>query len=75
MSATTIPGSISQVVGNAFPIFGNMLPGNGGEEKGDEMDDEHKVSCFPSGSKLLCEVHRACFTYMHGLMSFHYKPG
>ncbi len=52
-----------------------MLPGNGGEEKGDEMDDEHKVSCFPSGSKLLCEVHRACFTYMYGLMSFHYKPG
>src|SRR5205807_3337017 len=27
MSATTILRDVSQAVGNAFPIFGNMLPG------------------------------------------------
>ncbi len=46
-----------------------------GEEKWEEMDDEHKVSCFSSGSKLLCEEHRACFTYMYGLISLHFKQG
>ncbi len=30
LSATILPGGISQAVGNAFPIFGNMLPGKCG---------------------------------------------
>ena len=29
-SAHTVPGGISQVVGNAFPIFWESIPGNGG---------------------------------------------
>ena len=38
LSATILPGGISQAVGNAFPIFGKFLLRMVGGEKGKEME-------------------------------------
>jgi uncharacterized protein YjbI with pentapeptide repeats len=41
----------------------------------DNAVDECKMSCFPSGSKLLCAGQRASFTSMSSLISLRYRRG
>ena len=91
MSTKTILRDISQAVGNGFPIFWEnsswewrgkrrrrSVETSIKEEAREVLDnavDECKMSCFPSGSKLLCVGQRAGFTSMSSLISLRYRRG